>query len=84
MALRILKERLESLQITCLSNLPKNATHSFVLDLIIINRIDAHYTDDVSYVSTVALPERVQNAKEVYLSMRESSGRLLISVYTKK
>lgn len=84
MALQILKERLESLQITCLSNLPKNATHFFVLDFVIINRIDAHYTNDVSYVSAVVLPERVQNANEAYLSMRESSDRLLISVYTKK
>lgn len=84
MALRILRERLESFQITCLSNFPKNATHSFVLDFIIINRTDSHYTDDIAYVSTVALPERVQNAKEVYLSMHESSDRLLISVYTKK
>lgn len=84
MALRMLKERLESQQMTCLSQLPKNATHSFVLDFIIINHSEAHYIGDTLDVSNVVLSERVKNAKEVYLSMRDTPERLLISVYTRK
>lgn len=84
MALRMLKERLESMQVTCLSQLPKNATHSFVLDFIIINHNEAHYIGDTLDVSSIVLPERVKNGREVYLSMRDTSDRLLISVYTKK
>lgn len=82
--LRILKERLESMQITCLTTLPKNATHYFVLNLIVIKRDEAHYVGEALDLSTVTLPDRLNNAKEAHLSIREEGDRFIIRVYTPK
>jgi len=83
-ALRILRERLESMQITCLNTLPKNATHNFLLSLICVSHDKARYIGDALDLSTISLPERLSNAKQAHLSIRDDGDRFLISVYTPK
>jgi hypothetical protein len=82
--LRILRERLESMQITCLNTLPKNATHSFLLSLICVSHAEARYVGDALDLSTIPLPGRLSGARQAHLSIRDDGERFLISVYTPK
>lgn len=78
MSLESLKQRLEREHyIKCIDTLPKNATHTFTLDLLAVKHAD------LIDLSSIELPRRVKNAVIAHLSIREDGDRFLISVYAK-
>ena len=83
MALRILRERLTSLNVTCLETLPKNATHTFKLRLIIVERKEARFIGDALDLSDTPLPDTVKSASSAWINIREEGNRYVIVVYTK-
>ncbi len=78
MSLATLKERLQSVHdVRCIDTLPKNATHTFTLDLLAVKRTDLI---DLSHIE---LPRRVKDAAIAHLAIREDGDRFVISMYAK-
>jgi hypothetical protein len=83
MPLRILKARLEAMNITCLEELPKNSNLYFKLRLVVVEKKKMTFIDDAFDLSKTPLPDTVKTAKEAWLAHREDGERYFISVYTK-
>lgn len=83
--LRILKSRLESLDIKCVEDLPKNYKLQWTLRFIVLEKdtVNLIGDDNAFDVTHTRLPDTVHNAKEAWFNFREDDSRYLITLYTK-
>jgi len=75
--LQMLTARLQSLNITCLDQLPKNATHTFKLRLIIVDK------ETSLDWSKVPLPADTVNAAttRAWIGIQEEAHRYVVRLY---
>lgn len=83
--LRILKSRLESLNIKCVEDLPKNYKLQWTLRFIILEKdtVNRVGEDNAFDMTETRLPDTVHTAKEAWINFRDDGNRYLVSLYTK-
>lgn len=83
--LRILKTRLESLNIKCVEDLPKNYKIQWKLRFIILDHTVNRVGDDDNAfdMTETHLPDTIHSAKEAWFNFRDDGNRYIVTLYTK-